>query len=83
MKTLRALLLLLIVTIAVGAEAGTAGAHRNDESYLYLNVGTTTLTGRVEMPYPDLRSELGLQLSGSGAGSADCTRPIQNAGHRR
>ncbi len=45
--------------------AAPADAHRNDESYVYLDVGTTALAGRVEMPYPDLRTVFGYRLSGS------------------
>lgn len=44
--------------------AGTASAHRYDESYLYLDVGDNSLGGRVEMPYADLRTVFGLDLTG-------------------
>ena len=60
------LLLMLTTAIAVLlALPSPADAHRNDESYLYLDVGDRSLSGRVEMPYPDLRSVLGLELEGS------------------
>jgi len=52
------------VTIVVSS-ASPAGAHRNDESYLYMDVGDSSLSGRVEMPYPDIRTVFGLRLSGS------------------
>lgn len=45
--------------------AGTVEAHRYDESYLYLDVGDRSLSGRVEMPYGDLRTVFGLTLEGS------------------
>jgi hypothetical protein len=65
MKTFRNLLLVLLAAIIVIGEASPASAHRNDESYLYLDVGDSNLSGRVEMPYRDLRSELGLEINGS------------------
>jgi len=54
-----------IVAVTVLAAAGSADAHRNDESYLYLDIGDQALTGRVEMPYRDMREVFGLSLSGS------------------
>ena len=60
--------LLFIVSTAIAillALPNPASAHRNDESYLYLDVGDRSLSGRVEMPYPDLRSEFGFELEGS------------------
>ena len=59
------LLLVAFVASVVASSGGTASAHRNDESYLYLDVGATTLTGRAELTYPDLREVLGFELSGS------------------
>ncbi len=60
---------LLAVSLVVGgvlaAAGGTAGAHRNDESYLYLDIGDDDLRGNVQMPYPDIREVLGLELDGS------------------
>jgi len=58
-------LLLAFVVSVVATSAGTADAHRNDESYIYLDVGATTLTGRAELTYPDLREVLGFELAGS------------------
>jgi len=60
--------LLFIISTAIAvllALPNPAGAHRNDESYLYLDVGDRSLSGRVEMPYPDLRSEFGFELEGN------------------
>ena len=58
--TVAAAALMLVVTIAA-----PASAHRNDESYLYMDIGKDSLSGRVEMPYPDLRTVFGMDLSGS------------------
>jgi hypothetical protein len=64
-------LVLVLLTAAVtlggllAAPAGTADAHRNDESYLYLDVGDASLSGRAELPYDDLRSVFDFELSGS------------------
>jgi len=65
MRTLRTLLLLALTALVVLGDVSTADAHRNDESYLYLDVGDEALNGRVEMPYPDLRSVFGLELAGT------------------
>ncbi len=65
MKTLRSLTFLLVGVLAVVALADPVDAHRNDESYLYLDVGDNSLTGRVEMPYPDVREVLGLAIDGT------------------
>ena len=53
------------VAVLIVALATPASAHRNDESYLYLDVGDDSLSGRVEMPYPDLRRVFGLQIEGT------------------
>ena len=58
--TVAATALMLVVTLAA-----PASAHRNDESYLYMDIGKDSLSGRVEMPYPDLRTVFGMDLSGS------------------
>lgn len=62
---LRSLLLVVLALLVVLGQASPASAHRNDESYLYLDVGDSNLSGRVEMPYRDMRSVLGLQITGS------------------
>ncbi len=64
-KKLRLILLVALASLFLIGQASPAGAHRNDESYLYLDIGDAALSGRVEMPYPDVRSELGLEISGS------------------
>jgi hypothetical protein len=63
---LRPIVLLVVVLSALAglAPANVASAHRYDESYLYLDVGDTSLAGRVEMPYGDLRTVFDLQLAG-------------------
>jgi hypothetical protein len=62
------LLALLALAFTAGAVVvgmpSTADAHRVDESYLYLDVGDRSLSGRVEMPYRDLRQVFGLRLEG-------------------
>lgn len=64
-KQFRSFLIAALALVFLVGQVSTAGAHRNDESYLYLDVGDATLNGRVEMPYPDLRSVLGLEVSGT------------------
>jgi len=63
--SIRILLLVALAVLVVLGQSSPASAHRNDESYLYLDVGDSNLSGRVEMPYRDMRSELGLQIAGS------------------
>lgn len=58
-------LVLAVVAGAALASAGVADAHRNDESYLYLDVSDSSLSGRVELPYRDMRQVLGLGLVGT------------------
>jgi len=65
MKHLRHLVLLVLASVIVVGAATPASAHRNDESYLYLDVGDDSLSGRVEMPYPDLRAVFGLEIDGT------------------
>ncbi len=45
--------------------AGRVEAHRYVESYLYLDIGDRTLSGRAELPYADIRTVFGLGLEGS------------------
>lgn len=61
---LMALLLAVVSALAVLVPSGVAEAHRYDESYLYLDVGDASLGGRVELPYGDLRTVFGLDLTG-------------------
>lgn len=49
----------------LGGLAGHAGAHTNDQSYLYLDITENHLGGRAEFPFVDVRSVLGLSLEGS------------------
>ncbi|MEM7140177.1 MAG: HupE/UreJ family protein [Actinomycetota bacterium] len=58
--------LLVAVAVALTAVfAAPAGAHRNDESYLYLDVGDDDLRGEAQLPYPDMRRVFGFSLEGS------------------
>jgi hypothetical protein len=61
------LLAVVVATVAfvVTLVPGVASAHRNDESYLYLDVGDSSLSGRVEMPYRDVREVFGLEIAGT------------------
>jgi hypothetical protein len=65
MKLFRTIIFVILAAILVAGPGRPAEAHRNDESYLYLDVGDATLSGRVEMPYADMRSELGVKIEGS------------------
>ena len=56
---------LAIAMTLVVAIAAPASAHRNDESYLYLDIGDNSISGRAELPYPDLREVFGFDLDGS------------------
>ena len=44
--------------------ASPSSAHTGDQSYLYVDVTETSLSGRVELPYGDLEDVLGLDLEG-------------------
>lgn len=54
------------VTLVVLAPS-PASAHSADEAYLYLDVGTGELAGRVQLPYEALRQVFGLELDGPAA----------------
>lgn len=45
--------------------ASPSAAHTGDQSYLYVDVTETSLSGRVELPFGDLEQVLGLELDGS------------------
>jgi hypothetical protein len=64
LRLLLGTILAAVVAVAV-VPSSPASAHRNDESYLYLDVGDSTLSGRVEMPYRDMREVFDLELTGS------------------
>ncbi len=53
-----------VMTLVV-AIASPAAAHRSDESYLYLDIGDNSVSGRVETPIRDLRTVFGMELEGS------------------
>lgn len=59
------LLLVAMVVVAVAGVSSPASAHRGDQSYLYLDVTPSQLTGRIEVPIRDLNQALGLELGGS------------------
>ena len=56
---------LVAVFFTLATLVGVAGAHRNDESYLYLDVGDNDLRGSVQLPYGDVRQVLDLTLAGT------------------
>jgi hypothetical protein len=64
LRTPLAVLVGALVLLGVFVTPGRAEAHRNDESYLYLDIGDTALSGRVELPYRDVREVFGLELTG-------------------
>ncbi len=53
-----------------------ASAHNAEDSYVYLNVTETTLVGRVDFPFGDLREALGFELA-SDAGPAAWETELQ------
>ncbi len=50
------------MALAVTFGSAPAAAHFANQSYLYLDVSTQDLSGRVELPYSDMREVLGLRL---------------------
>jgi len=54
----------LASAVAILFAAVPAEAHSGDQSYLYLDVGQTTMEGRVEAPIADLAEVLGLTFEG-------------------
>lgn len=71
-RSVRSLLAPVALTVvalsSIGAlltsSATPAAAHTGDQTYLYLDVTDTTLSGRIEAPARDLRGGLGLSLEG-------------------
>ncbi len=56
----------MVVLASVGfAFTGVASAHNAEDSYVYVNVTETSLNGRVDYPFGDLREALGFRLDGS------------------
>ncbi len=55
----------LVALVAVLSTPTTAGAHAGDQSYLYLDITKTSVSGRIEAPLRDLNTALGLDLGGS------------------
>jgi hypothetical protein len=60
----RLLTTVILATTLLGLTASSAQAHSGVQSYLYLDVTTDELGGRVEMPFGDLRTVFGLSLDG-------------------
>ncbi len=64
-SVIRIIVASVVTLLSLATLAGVAGAHRNDESYLYLDVGDNDLRGSIQMPYGDVRDVLGLTLVGT------------------
>jgi hypothetical protein len=52
------------ITLAVLAPQ-PASAHAGDQSYLYLDIVPDDLSGRIELPFPDIEDAIGVPMSGS------------------
>ncbi|MEL6961225.1 MAG: HupE/UreJ family protein [Pseudomonadota bacterium] len=66
----RMLGLLIIVSAAIGL-SGEARAHSTGESYVYLNITETSLSGRFEIPFQELDKAISLDVDGNGTISKD------------
>lgn len=53
-----------VLLLAMG-QPKPVSAHSGDQSYLYLDITKTTVSGRIEAPLRDLNTALGLDLGGS------------------
>lgn len=62
---LKILLATLLAATSVLAFAGPAGAHSGDQSYLYLDVTSSAVEGRVELPIKDINDVFELGLGGT------------------
>lgn len=62
----------------LGLSPGSAQAHSGVQSYLYLDITTDELGGRVEMPFGDIREVLGLSLEGDTVAQLDELRASQD-----
>lgn len=60
---------LVVASVAVFF-VGSVSAHNAEESYVYLDVTETTLSGRIDLPFVGLRESLGFELD-PGADPAD------------
>ncbi len=64
--TLRILSAVAVVTASLGfLFGGTAAAHDAEDSYVYLDIAESAISGRVDYPFGDLREVLGFELRGS------------------
>lgn len=55
-----------VLLIAIGVAPHATHAHQTGESYIYLNVAETTLSGRYEVPLQDLQLVFDRDLDGDG-----------------
>lgn len=59
-----AVALVIMACALLWSGAPTAGAHAGNQSYVYLDVTNSSLSGRVEFPFGDLRTVFGIDLDG-------------------
>ncbi len=64
-RLVKVLSLFLILGAVFATTTTPASAHTGVQSYIYLDVDESSMTGRIEAPIPDLRDVLGLNLKGS------------------
>ncbi len=64
-RILAALGAALVALIFILSGPAPAGAHAGDQSYLYLDITKTSVSGRVEAPLRDLNTALGLDVDGT------------------
>ena len=62
-----AVIVAFTVPLAIASFAPAASAHSGSQTYLYLDVTPETLGGRLEIPYSDLATTLGLHLGSTDA----------------
>ena len=65
LRILAAFVAVLVAILGFLANPAPVGAHAGDQSYLYLDITKTSVSGRIEAPLSDLNTALGLNLGGS------------------
>ncbi|MEL7158818.1 MAG: HupE/UreJ family protein, partial [Actinomycetota bacterium] len=64
-RLLRIVAAVVVLAGTILAASSPASAHTGEQSYLYLDVTSTTVGGRIEVPVIDLNEAFGLDLEGS------------------
>jgi hypothetical protein len=54
-----------LAAVALVGAARPAAAHSGDQSYLYLDIGTSEVSGHIEAPLKDINKVFNLKISGS------------------